>query len=247
MHRAEAAAQQAIAKQAAQAAKNDASQKAAAQAAQEAAVKAAQEAAIAQAQQAAAQAAAERAAQQAAQRQAEAEARAQAEAAAAAAAAQAEAEAEAQRQAEAEAAAQAAAEAEAQRQAEAAAAAAASYSNSALGQQIADFACMWVGGPYVSGGTSLTNGCDCAGFVKAVYANFGYDLIQDPTMQGTCYGTPIGSVAEAQPGDIICYVGGHSAIYIGNNTIVNASNPEYGICVRSPANYRTILAIARLV
>ena len=215
---AEAAAQQAIAKQAAQAAKNDASQKAAAQAAQEAAVKAAQEAAIAQAQQAAAQAAAERAAQQAAQRQAEAEA-----------------------------AAQAAAEAEAQRQAEAAAAAAASYSNSALGQQIADFACMWVGGPYVSGGTSLTNGCDCAGFVKAVYANFGYDLIQDPTMQGTCYGTPIGSVAEAQPGDIICYVGGHSAIYIGNNTIVNASNPEYGICVRSPANYRTILAIARLV
>ena len=244
---AEAAAQQAIAKQAAQAAKNDASQKAAAQAAQEAAVKAAQEAAIAQAQQAAAQAAAERAAQQAAQRQAEAEARAQAEAAAAAAAAQAEAEAEAQRQAEAEAAAQAAAEAEAQRQAEAAAAAAASYSNSALGQQIADFACMWVGGPYVSGGTSLTNGCDCAGFVKAVYANFGYDLIQDPTMQGTCYGTPIGSVAEAQPGDIICYVGGHSAIYIGNNTIVNASNPEYGICVRSPANYRTILAIARLV
>ena len=216
---AEAAAQQAIAKQAAQAAKNDASQ----------------------------QAAAERAAQQAAQRQAEAEARAQAEAAAAAAAAQAEAEAEAQRQAEAEAAAQAAAEAEAQRQAEAAAAAAASYSNSALGQQIADFACMWVGGPYVSGGTSLTNGCDCAGFVKAVYANFGYDLIQDPTMQGTCYGTPIGSVAEAQPGDIICYVGGHSAIYIGNNTIVNASNPEYGICVRSPANYRTILAIARLV
>ena len=106
---------------------------------------------------------------------------------------------------------------------------------------------MWVGGPYVSGGTSLTNGCDCAGFVKAVYANFGYDLIQDPTMQGTCYGTPIGSVAEAQPGDIICYVGGHSAIYIGNNTIVNASNPEYGICVRSPANYRTILAIARLV
>ena len=242
---AEAAAQQAIAKQAAQAAKNDASQKAAAQAAQEAAVKAAQEAAIAQAQQAAAQAAAERAAQQAAQRQAEAEARAQAEAAAAAAAAQAEAEAEAQRQAEAEAAARAAAEAEAQRQAEAAAAA--SYSNSALGQQIADFACMWVGGPYVSGGTSLTNGCDCAGFVKAVYANFGYDLIQDPTMQGTCYGTPVGSVAEAQPGDIICYVGGHSAIYIGNNTIVNASNPEYGICVRSPANYRTILAIARLV
>ncbi|MBP3879768.1 MAG: C40 family peptidase [Lachnospiraceae bacterium] len=242
---AEAAAQQAIAKQAAEAARKDASQKAAAQAAQEAAVKAAQEAAVAQAQQAAAQAAAERAAQQAAQRQAEAEARAQAEAAAAAAAAQAEAEAEAQRQAEAAAAAEAQrqAEAEAQRQAEAAA----SYSNAALGQQIADFACMWVGGPYVSGGTSLTNGCDCAGFVKAVYANFGYDLIQDPTMQGTCYGTPVGSVAEAQPGDIICYVGGHSAIYIGNNTIVNASNPEYGICVRSPANYRTILAIARLV
>ena len=139
------------------------------------------------------------------------------------------------------------AEAEARAQAEAEAAAAASYSNSALGQQIADFACMWVGGPYVSGGTSLTEGCDCAGFVKSVYANFGYDLIQDPNMQGTCYGTPIGSVAEAQPGDIICYVGGHSAIYIGNNTIVNASNPEYGICLRSPANYRTILGIARLV
>ena len=246
---AEAAAQQAIARQAAEAARKDASQKAAAQAAQEAAVKAAQEAAVAQAQQAAAQAAAERATQQAAQRQAEAEARAQAEAEAAAAAAEAqrqaeaEAAAEAQRQAEAEAAAEAQrqAEEEAQRQAEA------SYSNSALGQQIADFACMWVGGPYVSGGTSLTEGCDCAGFVKSVYANFGYDLIQDPTMQGTCYGTPVGSVAEAQPGDIICYVGGHSAIYIGNNTIVNASNPEYGICVRSPANYRTILAIARLV
>ena len=237
------AAEAAASSKAAEAAQAQANADAAERAASEAQAEAAAQQAIAkQAAQAAkndaSQKAAAQAAQEAAVKAAQEAAIAQAQQAAAQAAAERAAQQAAQRQAEAEARAQAEA---------AAAAAAASYSNSALGQQIADFACMWVGGPYVSGGTSLTNGCDCAGFVKAVYANFGYDLIQDPTMQGTCYGTPIGSVAEAQPGDIICYVGGHSAIYIGNNTIVNASNPEYGICVRSPANYRTILAIARLV
>lgn len=109
------------------------------------------------------------------------------------------------------------------------------------GSAVANYACQFVGGPYVYGGTSLTGGADCSGFVMAVYAAFGIGLPHSSSaMTGVGYG-----VSDMQPGDIICY-SGHVGIYIGNNTIVHASNPSGGIKYTSPVNYRPIIAIRRI-
>lgn len=109
-------------------------------------------------------------------------------------------------------------------------------SGSSKGQEIAKFACKYVGYPYVAGGTSLTNGADCSGFVLAVYKNFGYSLPRSSYAQsGAGRGV---SYSEAQPGDII-YYGGHVGIYIGNGQIVHASTERSGIKITS-ATYRNI-------
>ncbi len=109
------------------------------------------------------------------------------------------------------------------------------------GSAVANYACQFVGNPYVYGGTSLTNGADCSGFVMSVYAAFGVGLPHSSAaMCGVGYG-----VSDMQPGDIICY-SGHVGIYIGNNTIVHASTPSGGIKYTSPANYRQIIAIRRI-
>lgn len=111
------------------------------------------------------------------------------------------------------------------------------------GSSVANFACQFVGNPYVYGGTSLTNGADCSGFVMSVYANFGVGLPHSSSaLRSVGYGV---STSEMQPGDIVCY-SGHVGIYIGNNSIVHASNPQSGIKITSPANYRTILAVRRI-
>ncbi|MGX8703827.1 MAG: NlpC/P60 family protein [bacterium] len=115
--------------------------------------------------------------------------------------------------------------------------------NANIGVQIADFAVQFNGIPYVSCGADLVTGCDCSGFVHAVYKHFGVDLIRDPNLQGH-YGRAV-SLAEAKPGDIVVYMG-HSAIYIGNNTIINASEPGVGVVIRSPVAYRQIVTIRRL-
>ncbi|MDD6346983.1 MAG: NlpC/P60 family protein [Lachnospiraceae bacterium] len=116
-----------------------------------------------------------------------------------------------------------------------------------IGQTLANFACQFVGNPYVVAGESLTHGADCAGFVKAVYANFGVHFDRNLELYNLM-GTAV-SFNDMMPGDVILYSAGgaigHAAIYIGNNTIVNASSPEVGICVRSPANYRNIVSIRR--
>lgn len=117
-------------------------------------------------------------------------------------------------------------------------------SNTSLGRQIADFALQFVGNPYVYGGTSLTNGADCSGFVQSVYKNFGVSLPRTSGEQGAC-GTAVGSLDAAQPGDLIWY-SGHIGIYIGNGQIVHASTSKTGIIV-SNANYRPILSIRRIV
>lgn len=114
---------------------------------------------------------------------------------------------------------------------------------SALGQSVASYACQFVGNPYVYGGTSLTNGADCSGFVMSVYANFGVSLPHSSSGDRSV-GTAVDGLANAQPGDIICY-SGHVAIYIGNGQIVHASTAKTGIKI-SDANYRTPLGVRRI-
>lgn len=118
-----------------------------------------------------------------------------------------------------------------------------STSTSSTGSAVASYACQFIGNPYVYGGSSLTNGTDCSGFVMSVYAHFGVGLPHSSSAQRSA-GREV-SVSEMQPGDIVCY-SGHVAIYVGNNTIVHASNARDGIKLTSPANYRTILSVRRI-
>lgn len=117
-------------------------------------------------------------------------------------------------------------------------------SNSDLGQQIVDYAVQFVGNPYVYGGTSLTQGADCSGFVMSVYANFGISLPRTSGEQGKS-GSSVASLSEAIPGDLVWY-SGHIGIYMGNNQLVHASNKKDGIKI-SNVNYGPILGIRRIV
>ncbi len=114
---------------------------------------------------------------------------------------------------------------------------------SEMGVAVAEYGLQFVGNPYVWGGTSLTNGADCSGFVMSVYANFGVSLPHSSASDRS-QGYAVDGLANAQPGDLICY-SGHVAIYIGNGQIVHASNKKTGIIV-SQADYRKILAIRRI-
>lgn len=114
---------------------------------------------------------------------------------------------------------------------------------SASGKEIANYACKFVGNPYVLGGTSLTNGADCSGFTYSVYKAFGYSIPRTSTAQRSA-GRGV-TYADAQPGDIICYAG-HVAIYLGGGRIVHASTPATGIKYGT-ATYKEILAVRRIV
>jgi len=123
-------------------------------------------------------------------------------------------------------------------------ASASSYAGSgSKGQQVANYACQFIGNPYVMGGTSLTNGADCSGFVWRVYKDFGYSLPRTSYAQRSA-GTEV-AYSDAQPGDIVCYAG-HVGIYIGNGQIVHASTQKTGIKV-TRATYREILSVRRIV
>lgn len=111
------------------------------------------------------------------------------------------------------------------------------------GQAVVDYACQFIGNPYVWGGTSLTNGADCSGFVQQVYAYFGISLPRTSYEQ-RAVGTAV-SYDEAVPGDIICY-DGHVGIYAGDGQIVNAMNPAQGIGI-SPATYTNIITVRRIL
>ncbi len=116
--------------------------------------------------------------------------------------------------------------------------------SSEMGKAVAEYALQFVGNPYVYGGTSLTNGADCSGFVMSVYANFGVSLPHSSASDRSQGYAVEGGLANAQAGDLICY-SGHVALYIGNGQIVHASTSKTGIIV-SNADYKTVLAVRRI-
>lgn len=161
--------------------------------------------------------------------------------------AKAEAEEIAQKRLEAEAAAEAARKAEEERKAAEEAARKAEEARVARRQEIADFALQFVGNPYVYGGTSLTNGADCSGFVMSVFAQFGYELPRVVAAQ--CAASQKKSAEEIEVGDLVFYGDGgidHVALYIGDGKIVHASTAATGIKV-SDYNYRTPAAVGTFV
>ncbi|MCR4651123.1 MAG: C40 family peptidase [Lachnospiraceae bacterium] len=121
--------------------------------------------------------------------------------------------------------------------------AAVTASGSGAGSDVANYALQFVGNPYVYGGSSLTNGTDCSGFVMSVYGHFGVSLPHSSASDRS-QGYDVGGISNAQPGDIVCY-SGHVAIYIGNGQIVHASTSKTGIIV-SDANYRQPICVRRI-
>lgn len=114
-------------------------------------------------------------------------------------------------------------------------------------QGIVDFALQFVGNPYVYGGTSLTNGADCSGFVMSVFAEFGYELPRVAAAQ--CSAAEKKSVADIEAGDLVFYGEGcidHVALYIGDGKIVHASTAATGIKV-SDYDYRAPAAVGSFV
>lgn len=111
------------------------------------------------------------------------------------------------------------------------------------GQAIVEYACQFIGNPYVWGGTSLTEGCDCSGFVQSVYAHFGVSLPRT-TWDMENVGTPI-SAENAMPGDLFLY-DGHVGLYMGDGTIVNAIGAAYGIGI-SDARFSSLISIRRVI
>lgn len=114
---------------------------------------------------------------------------------------------------------------------------------SSVGQAVIDYACQFIGNPYVWGGTSLTEGADCSGFVQSVYAHFGVSLPR--TTYDMVYSGYEVSYENALPGDLILY-DGHVGIYMGDGTIVNAMNEADGIGICS-ATYADILTVRRVI
>ena len=104
----------------------------------------------------------------------------------------------------------------------------------------------FVGNRYVWGGNSLTNGCDCSGFVVQVYRHFGIDLSGSRNSAALRYVGQAVSPDNIQAGDIVCYPG-HVAIYAGNGCIVEAQSSRAGITANRAWNHGTVLAIRRVI
>ena len=119
---------------------------------------------------------------------------------------------------------------------------------SATRNAVVAYAKQFLGNPYVWGGTSLTSGADCSGFVLSVFKKYGVSLPHSSAAQSTM-GSKV-SLSEAQPGDLIFYAQNgrvnHVAIYIGNGQVIHASNPRSGIKI-SNATYRTPYAVKRVL
>lgn len=105
--------------------------------------------------------------------------------------------------------------------------------NEIISNQVVNYSLKFVGGPYVYGGNSLTNGTDCSGFTKLVFANYGVYLPRSASEQA--YAGIHVDINDIMPGDIV--VSGyngivcHAALYIGNGKLVHALNSDVGIVV----------------
>lgn len=117
------------------------------------------------------------------------------------------------------------------------------YTSGVNPNDLVNFALQFVGNPYVWGGNSLTNGCDCSGFVKAVYENFGFTGVPRYSQSFKQFGQPV-AFANIKPGDIVVYPG-HVAIYIGNGKIVEAQSTKAGITCNRSVTCSTITGIRR--
>ena len=113
---------------------------------------------------------------------------------------------------------------------------------------LVSYATQFVGNPYVWGGTSLTRGADCSGFVLSVYAKYGIYLPHSSRAQAN-YGTRV-STSELKPGDLLFYGSGksisHVAIYIGGGQIVHASTEKTGIIISGAFNRTPICCTSLL-
>lgn len=119
-----------------------------------------------------------------------------------------------------------------------------------LRKELVDYALQFVGNPYVYGGTSLTQGADCSGFVQTLFAKFGIQLSRVSYEQAK-NGREI-SISQLQPGDLIFYIGSgstrvsHVSIYIGNNQVIHALNQSKGICI-SNLYYNTPYSVRNVI
>lgn len=119
------------------------------------------------------------------------------------------------------------------------------FTSNVSGEELVNYALKFVGNPYKWGGNSLTNGCDCSGFVKLIYAHFGFTDAPRQSQAFKSYGKPV-AFANLKAGDIVVYPG-HVAIYIGNGKIVEAQSSRAGITCTRPVTCNTITAIRRVL
>lgn len=116
--------------------------------------------------------------------------------------------------------------------------------SSAKGEEVANYARQFLGNPYVYGGTSLTEGADCSGFVLSIYKQFGVNLPRTSEEQGKS-GTEVDGIENARPGDLISYIG-HIGIYAGGNKLIHASGPKDGIKI-SNYDFMPVQSIRRII
>lgn len=110
------------------------------------------------------------------------------------------------------------------------------------GKDIIKFAKKFLGNPYRYGGTSLTRGADCSGFVYSIYRHYGLDV---PRVGQSRVGKRV-SVKRLKPGDVVEY-SGHMAIYAGNGKVIHALNRRRGICISSLYLVGRPLRVSRIV
>ena len=119
------------------------------------------------------------------------------------------------------------------------------FSSNVSGEELVSFALQFVGNPYKYGGNSLTNGCDCSGFVNQVYKHFGFTDVPRQSQAFKSYGQPV-AFENLKAGDIVIYPG-HVAIYIGNGKIVEAQSSRAGITSNRSVTCNTITGIRRVL